>query len=151
MVKLSGFDASEVEPSTGFDPIPEGKYTAIITESEEKQTRAGNGSYLSLKFQIVEGKYQNRTLYTNLNLDNPNETAVKIARADLSAICRAVGVLQPQESAELHNKPMVITVKCKKRDDTGDIQNNISGYSKAGGSAEPAESESESTAPWKKK
>lgn len=150
MVKLSGFDASEVEPSTGFDPIPEGKYTAIITESEEKQTRAGNGSYLSLKFQIVEGKYQNRTLYTNLNLDNPNETAVKIARADLSAICRAVGVLQPQESAELHNKPMVITVKCKKREDTGDIQNNISGYSKAGGSAEPAESESESKAPWKK-
>lgn len=150
MVKLSGFDASEVEPSTGFDPIPEGKYTAIITESEEKQTRKGDGSYLSLKFQIVEGKYQNRTLYTNLNLDNPNETAVKIARADLSAICRAVGVLQPQESAELHNKPMVITVKCKKRDDTGDIQNNISGYSKAGGNAESTESESESKAPWKK-
>lgn len=150
MVKLSGFDASEVEPSTGFEPLPEGKYTAIITESEEKTTRRGDGSYLSLKFQIVEGKYQNRTLFANLNLDNPNKVAVDIARADLSAICRAVGVLQPQESAELHNKPMVITVKCKKRDDTGDIQNNISGYSKVGGSTESAEYESESKAPWKK-
>jgi len=150
MVKLSGFDASEVEPSTGFEPLPEGKYTAIIVDSEEKQTRKGDGSYLSLRFQVVEGKHQGRTLFANLNLDNPNKTAVEIARADLSAICRAVGVLQPQESADLHNKPLTITVKCKKREDTGEIQNNISGYSKSGGSAEPAQTESDSKAPWKK-
>ena len=37
------FNANEVEPSTGYDPIPAGKFQAVITESEMKPTRPGNG------------------------------------------------------------------------------------------------------------
>ena len=33
---------------------------------------------------------------------------VKIARGELSAICRAVGVMQPRDSVELHNVPLEI-------------------------------------------
>jgi len=54
----------------------------------------------------------------------------KIARADLSAICRAVGVTNPKDSAELHNLPLLIQVRCKKRIDTGDVVNEIKGYAK---------------------
>ena len=55
---------------------------------------------------------------------------MKIARAELSAICRAVGVLAPKDSVELHNLPLVIHVRCKKRTDTSEITNEIKGYAK---------------------
>ncbi|MGQ9636057.1 MAG: DUF669 domain-containing protein, partial [Bryobacteraceae bacterium] len=107
MAHLGNFDASQVEPTTTFDPIPAGKYLAMITASEMKPNKAGTGSYLELVFTIVEGEYKGRQLWGRLNLDNPNELAVKIARAELSAICRAVGVLTPRDSVELHNLPLV--------------------------------------------
>ena len=86
-----------------------------------------------------------------LNLDNPNATAVQIARAELSAICRAVGVLAPSDSAELHNLPLVINVRCKKRSDTDEIANEIKGYAKKEPPAAPAAPASaNSTPPWKR-
>lgn len=129
MADLRGFDANQVEPTSDFDPIPAGKYLAVITESEMKPNKANTGHFLQLTFQIVEGPYKNRYLWARLNLDNPNAAAVQIARAELSAICRAVGVLAPNDSVELHNLPLVISVKCKKRDDTDEITNEIKGYS----------------------
>jgi hypothetical protein len=130
MADLCGFDANQVEPATGFEPIPAGRYPALITESEMKPNKAGTGSYLQLTFQVLEGPHKNRQLWARLNLDNPNATAVQIARAELSAICRAVGVMAPKDSVDLHNLPLVVHVKCKKRDDTGEITNEIKGYSK---------------------
>jgi hypothetical protein len=127
MVGLN-FDAHSVDPSADFDPIPAGKYEAVIIDSEEKPTKSGVGSYLQLTFQITDGEYRGRFLWARLNLDNPNKTAVKIARSELSSICRAVGVMTPRDSSELHNLPLVITVKCKKRDETGEITNEIKGY-----------------------
>ena len=62
MADLRGFDANQVEPTAAFDPIPAGKYLAVITESEMKPTKAGTGHYLQLTFQILEGEYKNRLL-----------------------------------------------------------------------------------------
>ena len=129
MANLNGFNAHEVDPATQFEPIPSGKYVAVIVESDQKPTKSGNGSFLELVFEIVEGEYRGRKVWARLNLANPNETAVKIAQAELSAICRAVNVMQPGDSVELHDLPLVITVKCKKRGDTGELTNEIKGYS----------------------
>lgn len=151
MADLRGFDANQVEPSADFEPIPAGKYEAVITESEMKPTKAGTGHYLQLTFQVIEGEFKNRFLWARLNLDNPNATAVQIARAELSAICRAVGVMAPNDSTELHNLPLVISVKCKKRDDTGELTNEIKGYSKK--ESEPpaaVAATANSTPPWKR-
>ena len=128
MGNLGGFDATQVEPATGFDPLPAADYTAVIAESGFQETKAGDGQYLKLTFEIIDGQYKGRKIWTNLNLNNPNAKAVEIAKGQLSAICRAVGVLQPQDSGELHDRPLIIRVKCKKRPDTGDIQNEISSY-----------------------
>jgi hypothetical protein len=151
MADLSGFDANQIEPTTDFDPIPAGKYLAVITESEMTPNKAGTGHFLKLTFQVIEGECKNRLLWTRLNLDNPNATAVQIARAELSAICRAVGVLAPNDSVELHNLPLVIHVRCKKRTDTGEITNEIKGYSKKE-SPQPvgAAPAANSTPPWKR-
>ena len=130
MANLNGFDANQVEPRSSFDPIPTGKYVAVISESELKTTKSGDGQYLQLTFDIIDGKYKGRKLWTRLNLNNPNTKTVQIARGELSAICRAVGVMQPRDSAELHNLPLSIKVVCKNRKDTGEIVNEIKGYEK---------------------
>ena len=137
MANLNGFDANTVEPADDLEPIPAGKYVAVITDSEMKPTKSGTGNYLQLTFQIVEGEYANRLLWVRLNLDNPNATAVEIARRELSAICRSVGVLVPTDSADLHNLPCVIHVRVKRRNDTGELQNEVKGYSKKDAVAQP--------------
>ena len=130
MANLKRFDARTVEPMDTFEPIPAGKYIAAITSSEMKPTRAGDGSYLELQFQVLEGEHKGRLLWARLNLDNRNELAVKIARAQLASICKAVGVLTPSDSTELHDLPMQVTVRLKKREDTSDPSNEIVGHAK---------------------
>ena len=150
MANLNGFNANEVDPAVGFEPVPAGEYMAAITESEFKDTKSGAGRYLQLTFQIIEGEFKNRFLWARLNLDNPNATAVQIARAELSAICRAVAVMAPNDSTELHNLPLVISVKCKKREDTGEIANEIRGYSQKKEPEVAAASNGNNTPPWKR-
>lgn len=151
MANLNGFNAAEVEPAARFEPIPAGKYVAVITESELKPTKVGTGYYLQLTFQIQEGDYKNRILWSRLNIDNPNSTAVQIARSELSAICRAVGVMAPKDSVELHNLPLVIDVKCRKRKDIDEIANDISGYAKREAPARTSRTTTAApVAPWKR-
>jgi len=159
MADLRGFNANTVEPSESFDPIPAGEYLCVIIASDEKPTKAGNGSYLELEFEVIDGPYQGRKLWDRLNLANPNELAVKIARATLSAICRAVGVMEPKDSCELHDLPLLVKVRVEKRADTDEPSNVIKGYKKrdvlaatpAASSPAPAKAASHSTTPpWKR-
>ena len=133
MANLNNFDANNVDPSVALDPIPAGKYIAVITETEMKPTKAGGGKYLQATFQIIDGDYKGRLVWARLNLENKSEMTVKIARGELSAICRAVGVMAPKDSIELHNIPLEINVGLKKRDDNGEFTNVIKGYTKKGG------------------
>jgi hypothetical protein len=122
------FDATQVDPQSSFDPIPAGWYKAIITESEMKDTRNGQGQYLQLTLQVLDGQYSGRHLWERLNLVNPSTAAVEIAQKTLSAICHAVGVLTPRDSAELHNRPLQVKVKVKPAEGEFEARNEISGY-----------------------
>lgn len=121
------FNADDVEPRSGFDPLPAGKYKAVITESEEKQTKAGTGSYMQFTFEVIDGDHKGRKLWARLNLNNPSDVAVGIARSELSAICRAVNVRQLRDTQQLHDLPMLIKVTAKK-DGDGEVRNEIKGY-----------------------
>ncbi len=158
MAHLS-FDANQVDPSVALEPIPAGRYAAVITDSEFKPTKSGAGKYLQLTLQILDGEHKGRLVWARLNLENPNATTVKIARGELSAICRAVGVMQPRDSIELHGVPLEITVGLKKRDDpphNGEFTNVIKGYARKGGGANnaapprPAMATNGGTPPWKR-
>jgi hypothetical protein len=152
MADLRGFDANQVRPSSDLEPVPAGQYLAVITESEMRPTRAGTGHYLQLTFEILDDPHKGRKLWSRLNLDNPNATAVAIAKSELSAICRAVGVMRPGDSTELHDLPLVIHVQCRQRPDTGRVTNEIKGYSpKAAPAAPPAgKAAAPSAPPWKR-
>ncbi|HBT77302.1 MAG TPA: hypothetical protein DEB39_10365 [Planctomycetaceae bacterium] len=124
------FDASQVDPSQPVEAIPSDKYNVEITKSELKPTKTGNGSYLELEFTVLDGEYKGRKVWDRLCLNHPTQKTVEIARANLSAICHAVGVLKPRDSNELHHIPLTINVKLKKDESTGTIFNEVRGYSK---------------------
>jgi len=147
------FNANEVPPAEALEAVPAGKYIAVITESEVKPTKSGNGHFLEMTFEIIEGELKGRKVWGRLNLENPNAQAVQIARGELSAICHAVGVMQPKDSAELHNLPLEISVRCKKRDDSDELSNEIKGYAKREAStnpAAPAPQAKKDTPPWQR-
>lgn len=149
MADLNGFDANAVEPNAGFGLMPRGEYDAVIVSSERKATKAGDGHYLSLEFQVLSGEYQNRKLWANLNLWNKNDKAVQIAKGDLSAICRAIGVPTPKDSSELHNKPLKLSVAIKKNNQTDEDENRIVGYkSRNAGTAVEQSKLSSVATPW---
>lgn len=160
MASLNGFNAHEVDPSVGFEPIPAGKHLCVISGSEMKRTKAGDGEYLQLELEVIDGPCRGRKLWDRLTLKHPNELTVRIARGTLSAICRAVGVMAPRDSVELHNLPLVVSVGLKKREDTGEPANIVRGYAKreaapgiaAPGMAAPraGAATNGSTPPWKR-
>lgn len=123
------FDATQVAPASSSDPIPAGNYAAMITESEIKPLKSGNGTALRLTFQVLEGEFKNRKVWANLNIQHTNATAQAIAQQQLSAICHAVNVLKISNPAAIHNKPMTIKVKVRPAHDAYDASNDISGYS----------------------
>lgn len=107
------FDASQVEPNTPYEVLPPGKYLAQIVASEMRVTKDGNGQYLFIEIDILEGTYAGRKLFDRLNLINANPEAVQIAQRSLSAICRAVGKMQVNDSEQLHLIPLIADVRVR--------------------------------------
>lgn len=123
------FDATTVQPDTGFELLPAGWYNAMIDESAINPTKDGVGAYLQLRFSVIDGQYQGRKVFARLNIRNANQTAQEIAYKQLSAIAHSVGVLQVQDSSQLHGIPLKIRVRIRK-DPSGQYedQNEINGY-----------------------
>ena len=155
-MQLKGFDASKVEPQGTFEPLPADWYPVVITASEEKPTKAKTGSFLELKMEVIDGQYKGRLLFDRLNLNNPNQTAVDIAQSTPSSICRAVGVPLPDQSEELHDKPLMAKVAVKPADGQYSASNDVKGYEATQGAAvttapaAAAASSATATPPWKR-
>jgi hypothetical protein len=113
MAAIGFFDASQVQPGGSYEVVPAGEYRAILVDSVMENTKSGSGQFLKLTLQIIDGPHAGVTLFDRLNLVNANPKAVEIAQRTLSAICHAVGVLQVQDSAQLHNRPLVARVAYK--------------------------------------
>lgn len=111
------FNAADVAPSTGFDTLPAGTFTALIGEATMKPTKSGTGSYIECVFQVVEGEYKGRKVWERITFTNPSAKSTEIGRAQLSALCRAIGVMSIQDTAELCNRPCLITVGHEKGND----------------------------------
>ena len=150
MAELHGFDANTVEP-VNFEPLPANNYSVVLTKSEFRDTKAKDGQYLELEFEVIEGEYKGRKIWDRLSLDHSNTTVVKIARGKLSSLCRACGVMTPKDSTELHDLPVIAKVRLKKRQDTGELTNQIAGYDRkdAAPAAQPIQATTE-TPPWRR-
>lgn len=128
MAEIPGgrFDADAVEPSTTMEALPAGKYLVAITESSTGRTKAGTGEMVKLVYTVLDGPFKGRKVFDNLCMSHPNAKTVEIARANLSAICRAINVRSPRDTVELHNLPLMITVKVTNGENGP--QNDVKGY-----------------------
>jgi hypothetical protein len=135
MASLSGFNAANIQPAQplNFDPIPAGEYLGHITESEIAPLNSGNGNGLKLTFEVIDGQHKGRRIWEMLSIVHTNPKTQQIAQEQLSAICHAIGIMQPQDSAELHHKPILLTVAIRPADGQYKAKNIIKGYSKASG------------------
>jgi hypothetical protein len=138
MASLNGtFDATEVAPAVPLDVLPPGKYLTHLIESEMLPTKAGDGQFLKLVFEVLEGPSARRKIFDQLNLVNRNDQTVEIAQRTLSAICHAVGQVHVSDSEQLHFKPLIVTLKVEPAgpDKFGvhrEARNKVGGYSAAG-------------------
>ena len=150
---LAGFDATQKgEWTPELETLPDDDYVAVIDSSEEKRTKAGTGSYLELRFEVIEGPFNGRKLWSRLNLKNPSDKAVEIAEAELAAICKAVGIETPNVSEDLHDKPLMIKVRSEERaDKPGTFSNVIRGYAPKVSVAAAGLQKEKGAAPWEKK
>lgn len=148
------FNANDHEPRDSFDLLPNGWQPAEATASEMKDTKAGDGAYLQIEWTITAGEFQGRKLWSRLNLKNRNSTAVEIAQRDLSAICRATGIMEVNDSSQLHGKPIQVKVKTRPAKGEFDASNEIAGYKPldapgaSTSTAAPASGGGSSSAPW---
>lgn len=148
---LQGFDASQIEPTKPYEPLPAGWYKCVITDTEERTNRAQTGAYLLVTLEVIEGERKGSNVFDRLNLDNPNDKARDIAQRTLSAICRAIGIMTPRNSQELHDKPLMALVEVKPGENGYGPSNNIKGYEAvSGGNAQATTAASSATPPWRR-
>lgn len=106
------FDVNEMPQGKGdFEPIPAGWYTAIITSAEIKDTRAGTGKYIAIRFDVTGPEYAGRVVFGNVTLRNPNSTAEEIGRQQLGDIMRALGLVRLSDTDEMIGHELSIKLK----------------------------------------
>jgi hypothetical protein len=94
---MSYFD-SETDLNSDFEAIPNGRYQAIITKIELRETKkkrdglAQKGELFNVTFAILSDKYANRQVFGNYNMQNDNLQAEQIGRGEFARLTVAAGV-----------------------------------------------------------
>lgn len=115
--------------------VPPGKYTLQVIESEVCATKAGTGQYIKFTFEILDGEYRGKRIYSNCNFANPNETAQRLGREWLKSLATYSGHPNPnviRDTQELHGRPVIGSVIVKDGGEYAD-SNEIKGFAKVAG------------------
>lgn len=149
---------NEVEPTGETVILPDGEYRVQAVKSEMRATKDGNGQYLWIEFDVLDGEYTGAKLWDRLNLVNQNTQAREIAERQFSALCHATGAIGVSDSEEIHHRPCMAVVKVRPAKGDYGPSNDIKTYKAADGAASsrpagakvppPVSNQSKSTKPW---
>jgi hypothetical protein len=132
------FNVNELPQGNGnFEPLPAGWYNATISQSELKDTKAGNGQYIKLRYDITGPTHQGRVVFGNLNIKNANPKAEEIGRQQLGDIMRAIGLAKVTDTDQLIGGQIGIKLEVKQDEQYG-ANNEVKGFKSLSGSAAPA-------------
>jgi hypothetical protein len=113
------FDTDTEEASPAFALLPRDVYKAEIVKATAGTTKNGKGYSVNLNWSIVEGDYENRTVFQSILIQHESEEAQKIGRQKFQDVCIALGVKGKVEDLKtLHNRPCQISVIVR-QDKTG--------------------------------
>lgn len=160
-----GFNAQAVEPQAPRDdaPLPAGLYTVEITGADVKPLKSGNGTGLALEFTVIDpAPHAKRKVWQNLNIQHSNAQAEQIGQSQLSALCRAVGIAQLDDSDQLFQKILRVRTKVREAANGYGPRAEVSSYEPAGApipasqaqqpaANQPAKPAAASTPPWARK
>lgn len=133
------FDINElpVGNTQNFEPLPAGWYTATINQAELKDTKANNGQYIKLRYDITGPTHQGRVVFGNLNIKNANPKAEEIGRQQLGEVMRAIGLAKVTDTDQLIGGQIGIKLEVKQDAQYG-ASNEVKGFKSLSGSAAPA-------------
>lgn len=121
------FDVNAMPESTGFDPIPPGWYNVKIATADLKDTKAGNGKYINVRYDILGPTYEGRVVFGMITVKNPSEKAEEIGRQNLGDLMRAIGLAKVRDTDQLIGGQCQIKVATRKSEEYGE-QNEIKGW-----------------------
>lgn len=144
------FDTNDVPEREEYTPLPAGDYTMIFTEVELKETKANAetgavGKMLVFTGEIQDEQFKGRKHYVRLNVENANETAVKIAYQEFAEIVKACGKVKVdgadfEDAARKHllNIRMAVTMGVQPAKGAYGPSNTVKKYAKYGAQAATA-------------
>jgi hypothetical protein len=128
MASLGGFDVAKEKAGS---LLVAGTYDLVITKCDLKTF--GDYQKIMLEFSVLNGEFQNRKLEQSYAFawvgnttpaDGP-QTAIRIGRAGFGKICKAVGILAPNDTNDLVGKSFTAAVKIKEGKGGYDDENTI--------------------------
>ena len=129
---LLNFTALPQEANTKFELLPKGEYLSIVTESAVKQTKRGDGAYLELIFEVIDGAHKGRKVWERLTVQNASSKALEIGQRRLSNLLHALGRQTVNDSSELHNTPVNLLVDVEPPSGEFAPKNKVIAYNPAG-------------------
>lgn len=149
------FVADDLPHSTSeYAPLPDGWYNVKIHSAEIKKTKAGNGQFIAIRYDITGPSYQGRVVFGNLNIKNPSTVAEEIGRQQLGSLMRAIGLAKVNDTDELIGGNLQIKLATRTSEGYEPI-NDIKGFKAIDGLAanlpETNSLNAKSSPPWSKK
>lgn len=133
------FDVADLPQSSGgnFEPLPAGWYSVTIAGAELKNTKAGNGQFIAVRYDVTGPTHQGRVVFGNLNIQNPNPKAEEIGRQQLGELMRAIGLAKVTDTDQLIGGNLQIKLDIKRDEQYGD-KNEVRGFKSVSGGALPS-------------
>ena len=142
------------QSTNNYEPLPAGWYTAIVNGAEIKNTKAGTGQYIAVRYDITGPTHQGRVVFGNLNIKNPNPKAEEIGRQQLGELMRAIGLTTVQDTDQLIGGQLSIKLEVRESEQYG-ASNDVKGYKSNGAvapkAAAPVAASTKAAPPWVKK
>jgi len=127
----------KVEAKQGtVDVLPTGRYNATIIGCDVKETKAKDGHYFHLFFQVIDGDQSGKVFDDILNVANKSADTQRWALASLKTILTHGGHKNPnmlQDSDELVGLTVNVRLESVKETYEGKVydKNKVKGYTKA--------------------
>jgi hypothetical protein len=106
-----------------FSPLSEGIYGAKITSSEIKDTKAGDGSYISLQITLLGGKgVKGRKVFQMHMIKHPKPMVVNIGLRNLKDLAKSIGLEYDNitDTTDFHDKVVGVELGIESSEQYGD-------------------------------
>jgi hypothetical protein len=132
------FTTDELPQGTGYDPLPEGWYTATITKADLNDTKSGTGQKIDVRYDITGPSHQGRVTFGSFNIFNQSAKAEEIGRQQFGDLLRAIGLPQCNDTDLLIGHSVQIKVAIKPAENGYEARNEVKGWKSVAGGAAPA-------------